>query len=351
MIPQNHSNNLIFIIYDGIENSVFQSQVLQPLITQLQECQEIVVTLISYERKKFSHEQLQKIIPTHDRFHVIIRYRLPFMIPGSLWLAAYQLNKILRTQKSDTVMARGPMAGLIAQRATQFLKETPNLKVQARGLCAEEYRYAHEKSSYLCKAWHWFRYQQFKKLERNAYANKDKITIEAVSPALKDYLIKEFGADASHISIASRDIPQIINKEHVGQWRKQARHELNIPNDAFVYCYSGSHKPWQCVTESIAYVVQQYQKDPKSFLLVLSQDQKKFEAELTINILPATSYRILSVHPEKLFYYLAAADAGLLFRDKDIVNWVSRPTKMLEYLAVGIGVIHNDTVAWLVTQK
>jgi len=52
-----------------------------------------------------------------------------------------------------------------------------------------------------------------------------------------------------------------------------------------------------------------------------------------------------------LYVYLAAADYGLLFRHKDIINWVSRPTKMLEYQAVGLKIIHNNTIEWLSENK
>jgi len=36
----------------------------------------------------------------------------------------------------------------------------------------------------------------------------------------------------------------------------------------------------------------------------------------------------------------------MLFREQTIVNWTSRPTKLLEYQAVGLEVVHNNTVAY-----
>ena len=49
----NKTNNkqLAFIIFDGIENSVFVSQVLQPLLNLLKEDNNIEITLISFEKK------------------------------------------------------------------------------------------------------------------------------------------------------------------------------------------------------------------------------------------------------------------------------------------------------------
>ena len=41
----------------------------------------------------------------------------------------------------------------------------------------------------------------------------------------------------------------------------------------------------------------------------------------------------------------------MLVREKDIINCVSRPTKMLEYQSAGLKIVHNNTVAWLASQE
>ncbi len=379
-----HNHTIIFVVYDGIENSVFQSQVLIPLQKRLRECSQITVTLISFEQKKYSHVELIKIIPEQDRLRVVLFKRLPFIMPGSLLLAAREFSSICCSEpvsgaRPYLIIVRGPIAGLIVQRVVKRFtychseldsgsSQKPELIIQSRGLCAEEYRYAHEQAYWFVRPWHWLRYQQFKCLEKKVYGRNTchpelacppkpwrrldsgsrlSFTIEAVSPALKKYLVSMFNANPEQISIASYDIPTPISPEQVSRWRQQARQELGIPEDAYVYCYSGSHKPWQCASESIAYVAQRYYEDNKSFLLVLSQDSEKFLIELKASKISETWYRVLPVPPSKLFYYLAAADAGLLFRKADVVNWVSRPTKMLEYQAVGLKVIHNGTIGLL----
>jgi len=84
-----------------------------------------------------------------------------------------------------------------------------------------------------------------------------------------------------------------------------------------------------------------------------STDEMTLEIEKSLNIskLPKDSYLLLSVKPNNLHKYLAACDVGLLFREKDIINWVSRPTKMLEYQSVGLKIEHNNTIAWLANQS
>ena len=60
---------------------------------------------------------------------------------------------------------------------------------------------------------------------------------------------------------------------------------------------------------------------------------------------------VLEEIADDVIKYLCAADAGILLRKKDVVNWVARPTKILEYRAAGLKIIHNDTVAMLTNQQ
>jgi hypothetical protein len=230
------------------------------------------------------------------------------------------------------------------------------LVVQARGLAAEEYRYAHmQKKRKLWKHFYerWI-YRALQEIEHAAYkCRKQKhrfhnIMIEAVSPALKHYLTKHFNAADEKITLATRDIPKIIEKSIIAQWRNDIREKLGIAHDAQVYCYSGSYKPWQCADQAIEHFIQIRKHDQSAYLLILSQDADIFEKILSKSDISDACFTIISVPVQEILRYVAAANHGYLFRDPDIINWVSRPTKMLEYQAVGLNIIHNNTIAWLV---
>ena len=336
----NNINNLLVIIYDGIANSVFQSQVLAPLKERLDHDQNLQATLISFERSLPRHLSFT----THSRLTLIIARRFRFFGTLSLWPSILQLQKLIKKIQPDEVLARGPLAGYVALKS---FKTTP-LTIQARGLCAEEYRFTHNKPSIL-NALHNYMYKKLDSLERNVYRNKqDNLTLEAVSPALKEYLIDHFDSQPEIITIASRDIPKKYDSKTIQAWRKEIRSQLNIDNNKHVYCYSGSAKPWQCIDEMIEFFAIEYQKNNNAFLLILSQDEQKFHNALLKTDIPKDSYKIVNVKQEELSKYLAAADSGLLFRKKDVINWVARPTKMLEYQSVELPIIHNDTVEFLI---
>ncbi len=97
----------------------------------------------------------------------------------------------------------------------------------------------------------------------------------------------------------------------------------------------------------ISYASEVCKNDKNAFFLFLSGEKEVFECKLQKAHVPRDRYIIRSIDPAETFKYVSAADAGLLFREKDPVNWVSRPTKMLEYQSVGLRLVHNNTVAWL----
>lgn len=366
------NKHIMMIIYDGLTNSVFHNLVLVPLLEKLEESKNLEITLVSFEPKKIPAQELMRLVPAHNNLHLVVLKRLPFAGMWSLWFGAWQLFRLLGHIPCDEIISRGPLAGwvalktlsLMAHKNPNCLRRTdkiklPSVTIQARGLCAEEYRYEHLRTycSWLNHTYHAIRYFLFRRIERVTYKTRERsecpqeVYIEAVSPALKDFLIKNFKANADAIKIAHNDLPKQKPKNVIDEWRTNIRRQLNIPEQAMVYCYSGSYKPWQCPEQTIEYFVQQYKNNKNSFLLILSQDKELFIQKLNFYNLPKESFIVTSVSPHYLLEYLAAADFGLLFRESDVINWVSRPTKMLEYQAVGIPIIHNNTVAWLMDQK
>ncbi|OGB84034.1 hypothetical protein A3F66_06705 [candidate division TM6 bacterium RIFCSPHIGHO2_12_FULL_32_22] len=361
----------IFIIYDGINNSVFQSQVLAPFKKEAEKSNDKFL-IISFE-KKFLDVSLSKpartlrqaqgerplmvsnvepyerlwnnsnaLYKNHEQIEIIQFKRLPFLGKFSLFLSKIKLRKFLNKLDTDyTIKARGPLAGWIALKAqTSRCKE---IIVQARGILVEEYEMAHPKSkNILVNTFNSWRKKQLRLIEKYVYSTSK---IEAVSTALVEYLKKNYGTDKKLTTIAKDDIPEKISAAQKTSWSDEIRKELNIPVDSYVYCYNGSAKPWQCPKETVNFFKEELKENNNIFLLILSQDKKIFE-ELLIDA-DRTKYRILNVNNSEIMRYLSAADAGLIFRDNNIVNWVSRPTKALEYKAAHLEIIHNNMVNFL----
>lgn len=340
----------IYVIYDSVENPVFESQVLRPIIEHLTQNPTLSACLISFEKLLPTDQKIDSLKNLHARFTVIFFKKYPFLGAWSLFTAIRILRTFLEKYATYRLQARGPFAGYVCLKALSW-KHCLSLVIQARGLAAAEYEYVHRlhkrqnPSTWL----HHLRLRFFNSLERTVYSYKTDhpFFIEIVSLALQDYLIAHFKADQNRCVIAKTDIPVEIDQKQCLAWHQDIRNLLNIPLQTFVYCYNGSAMHWQCPEETILFFKKQYEADQACLLLILTHDITSFKKLLLKYTIPASAYRLVSVQHQEVYRYLAAADAGIIFREHHLMNWISRPTKALEYWAVRLPIIHNRSVAML----
>ena len=335
---------LIMVIYDGLANAVFESQVLVPLMRKAQGYQRTL--LVSFERQPPCQQLLEGLKSKVPSIEFIIIKKLPYFGRISLWWTIWRLSRVNLGTDSLDMIARGPLAGYIAL----YLRKVAlvgSLTIQARGLLAAEYDYAVQTRSLLATLIKWARIRQLAFIERRVHTTLSQdVTIEAVSPALKEYLQDRYLCQSGRITIAQHDDSEPLAPTIKNRWRAQLREQLDITRAARVYCYSGSYKPWQCATQTVAFFKHVHELESSSVLLILTPDTQAFQQELTS--MPASAYRLLSVPSHDVLYYLSVADYGIVLREHHQLNWISRPTKYLEYRAAGLNIIHNDTVAYII---
>jgi len=343
------NKSLVIVVYDSILNSVFDGQILAPLIKKLDNSHYNHGYIISFEPHHVCDQKIDQINSAHPQLKVIIIPRWKFIVPWLLFIQINRLKKIFdHIQTPYEIIARGALAGFLATNALEKIPNIP-LTVQARGLLAKEYRHEHGQASGCVTLFYRWRAQQYEKIERAVYGNIQKLTnytIESVSAALEEYLINTFAAHQGDFTRAKDDIPTIKNTEKIPQWRVNTRTELGLEPTATVYCFSGAVKSWQDPRLVIDYFTQRYQENAKNFLLILTPQVKEFKKQLQQH-LPQSAYFVAAVTHEQVYQYLAAADVGLIFREPGVVSWVSRPVKAMEYEAMGLKIVHNNTVDWL----
>lgn len=370
---------LVFILYDSIHNSVFAGQVWQVLIKLLAQNKYQKIILISFELEpiKLGNHNYQ-----HSQINIIQIKRTRYFGRFSLILNWFKIIKYL-PKTNYQIIARGPFAGYLAIKTNQLLLYKPQkITIQARGLAGAEYAYSNQTQNKdsISHAYSLFdkimligdilslskdtcqnifakiRAWQLTSLEKSVYRYPQKnlnsqILIECVSPALKTYLIKSFGANQNNLVIAKNDLPNKIKPAKLAAWRKELRLKFKISLDAQVYCYSGSSYAWQCPNLIINFFKKQLTQDPQAFLLILTNEPAVFAKIINTRNIKNENYLILNVPHQIIYQYLAIANYGLLFRENNIINWVSRPTKALEYDSANLPIIHNNTVAWLANKK
>ncbi len=120
--------------------------------------------------------------------------------------------------------------------------------------------------------------------------------------------------------------------------RCEVRSELDL-EDKFVIAYSGGlEMPWHVPDKLFIFFEKISAVTGDAVLLVLSKDRQialDYAAKYGID---DNRIIILSADNRNVHRYLNAADIGTLFREDDIMNKVSSPTKFAEYLMCGLPV-------------
>jgi len=156
---------------------------------------------------------------------------------------------------------------------------------------------------------------------------KQNVMITVVSPALKQYLLAEFGFNPEKICIH----PNIagLRFKYDLEKRDYIRRKYSIPNDDVVaVCSSGGGAKWQ-----------------KDFQIIKRLTEKNIKVfNLSPNEIDISGVINDVVPFEEIPGYLSASDIAVLWRDKSDVNFVASPAKFSEFARMGLYIIHNSSV-------
>lgn len=108
---------------------------------------------------------------------------------------------------------------------------------------------------------------------------------------------------------------------------------LKVKRDKIRIIYSGRTSKWQNVPEMIN-SIKVIQKYSNLEVKIYSPDTEEFAKEFNSNDIEGVT--VESVKPDCLKKLYKEADLGLILREKNIVNKVACPTKLIEYVANGI---------------
>lgn len=163
-----------------------------------------------------------------------------------------------------------------------------------------------------------------------------KATI-TVSRGLYENLGEYGGLSKNYILPCSFDtelFSSVISNEEL---RHKMRNSLNIAADKIVLCYSGGLHIWQCIDETLDWVIRLKQLNQNYFLCLFTNDDiSKYQRKLEQL---GSDYLVKGLSRSEMPAYLSVIDAGFVLRKNSKVNTNASPTKTAEYLAVGAMVI------------
>lgn len=170
----------------------------------------------------------------------------------------------------------------------------------------------------------WYKLRNYK-IALN-YLKRD-VSISVVSNTLKEYLISEYSVAASSLHINSCIVAPFF--KYNPESRIALRQALSLNDSEILIVFaSGGTANWQ----------------KNDMLIQLAESGFKV---LNLSKIAINHSNVFNqfVQYEKVPDYLSAADVAFIWRDKSIVNQVASPVKFSEYMACGLPVIHNGTVA------
>ena len=127
--------------------------------------------------------------------------------------------------------------------------------------------------------------------------------------------------------------------------RDQARAELGIPADSCVVAYLGSLGTWYLLGEMLDwYAVMRRRQLRSRFLFVTHDNPNAVREEAAARGIDPAEVVVVSAPRARIPFYLAAADLGLFFIRPTYSKRSSSPTKLGEYLAMGLPVVTNAGV-------
>jgi glycosyltransferase involved in cell wall biosynthesis len=170
--------------------------------------------------------------------------------------------------------------------------------------------------------------------------------VVTLTHAAKNYIIHSFsGVNASKISVIPCSVDMnLFNPSAVSHIRNELVSKWNLQNKK-ILCYAGSLGTWYLLHEMMEFFSVLQKKYPQFVFLLLTRDTHYniSELEQKYNLNPG-SVIIHAASRKEMPAALSLANAGLFFIRPTFSKKGSSPTKLAEFLAMGIPVISNKGI-------
>jgi glycosyltransferase involved in cell wall biosynthesis len=332
--------NILYITYDGLTDQLGQSQIL-PYLTGLSS--NYTITVLSCDKperlKRFRLETAAACKKAN-----ITWVPVPYLASDSGWTAIpnfFRLKKkcfeIAGKSNFSLIHCRSYLPALIAHS----LKEKYGIPYlfDMRGLWPDER--VDGNSWNLQNPIYKKVYQYFKKKEKILFSEAGHIVslTEKAIPVINNICGNTFNnisvipcaADFEKFQVGATSI---INT-------KKSKLEIN-PDDK-ILCYLGSTGTWYMLDEMLRFFNQFLKVFPDSIFLIITNDNhSQLIDRIARTETPPSRIRVTAANREDVPDYLSIVDFGISFIKASFSKQASSPTKLAEFLAMGIPVICNN---------
>lgn len=337
----------VTLIEDPINNGILNSQVISVLKGVVKAGHR--VTLFSAPSKKLFgkhsteevEEYKQKLSGFGIKFfcspipvlsNASIRF---FLIP---WLILFSLPALLFVavkQKAEILHCRSYPASLVGM----LVKILTGKKFifDMRGVYPEE-------GEFLFSNWHkdGWNFKTWKLLEKWMLLSADHIVV--VSDRFKQHVLSEYPAHADAINEKISTIVCGVSPESI----VNSEIPKTSPHDPIRLVYSGTLDGWTSpvlLAKTYRQILEHNTQHNFVLNIYTTSDQELIHKALFAEGIDSSKYFVQRLKADEVVQKLRENDIGILVREKSIVNEVSFPVKLGEYLAAGLPVVINSALA------
>ena len=336
---------VLYITYDGLTDSLGQSQVL-PYLAGLAAVGHRI-TVLSCEKPGRMAQDGNRMRRQCEAAGIgwtpLAYHKRPPILSSALDAAALQRAalRLHREQSFDIVHCRS----YIPARAGLALKRRFGVKLlfDMRGFWPDE---KVEGNNWpLANPLYRAVYRYFKRLESRLLRGADHIVSLTEAGKAQVLTRPELAHDPAQITV----IPCCVDFDHfplaTAERRKSARDRLAIPADAHVLAYLGSLGAWYMLDEMLDFFkLYQSRHDAARFLFVTPDEPHAIRLVAAARGIDPDRLLIAAATRDEVPVLLAAADLGIFFIRPVFSKTASSPTKMGEMLAVGLPILANAGV-------
>jgi glycosyltransferase involved in cell wall biosynthesis len=335
----------LYISYFGIREPLVQTQV----VAYLREIAAggVTVHLLTFEpnfKQSWTPQQIEeerkKLAAQGIEWHSLAYHKSP-SVPATLYDVAVGtrfIKKLVRREGIDVLHARGHIPVLMAASAASAGKDC-RIIFDIRGLVAEEYAdagiFAHGSPPFRAIKW----------IERLGLKKASQIVV--LTNKMRDYLVKERAVKPEIIEV----IPCCVDFSRI----ENAELEVEL-SGRFELIYAGSVSGLYLLEEMCAFFLELKKRKPDAFFRILTKHPAEETAKAFQKLgIAESDYEVLSVKPSEVGTYIKQASLAISFRKSTFAQIAASPTKIPEYLAVGVPVVSNagigDTDALIEREK
>jgi glycosyltransferase involved in cell wall biosynthesis len=235
-------------------------------------------------------------------------------------------------RRPRVIHARSHLAASVAAAVASFIPQARFL-FDCRGLLGDEY----------VDAGHWsrdsFRYHLVKNVERVLLDRADAVVV--LTDRARRWL-KENKLVTQKQTIEV--IPCCVDLDRFrfdGSARARERARLGLLDDQLLLIYSGSLGSWYCEEQMAAFYASLRRRRKSHFLVLTHSPVERLRQAMSDHRIPENEVTIERATPTAMPAMLSAADAAICLVFPSFSKMASSPTKVPEYLAVGLPVVMN----------